>query len=98
MMMSNANAGVISWGTLRTEDLIERFADALYSLSPTHSLVGEYLDKVSGAVTMTEVEELYFLEDLFYALDELASEGFYFGTHDGDGSLFGFWPIDEDFG
>ena len=96
--MSNANTGAISWGTLRTEDLIERFALALHSLSPTHSLVGEYLDMDSGAVTMTELEELYFLEALFNALEARAPEGTYFGTHMGDGSLFGFWPIDEDFG
>ena len=96
--MNDANAGAISWGTFRTEDLIERFSLALHSRSPTHSLVGEYLDMDSGAVTMTELEELYFLEDLFNALDEIAPEGTYFGSHPGDGSLFGFWPIDEDYG
>lgn len=37
------------------------------------------------------------LEDLFDALDAMAQEkGMYFGAHEGDGSDFGYWKIEEE--
>jgi hypothetical protein len=85
----------VSWGTLRTDDLIIRFAYALHRLAPSHPLVGEFLDIDAGVKVLTEEEREFFLEDLFEILNEVAPEGTYFGAHPGDGSLFGFWPSYE---
>ena len=35
------------------------------------------------------------ISDVLDALDECAPEGCYFGPHEGDGSDFGFWPIER---
>jgi len=43
------------------------------------------------------VEASCFLnEDLFGALNEMAPEGYYFGSSEGDGSDFGYWEVDND--
>ena len=35
-------------------------------------------------------------EDIFYALNDIAPEGTYFGSHPGNGSDIGFWKIEFD--
>ena len=35
-------------------------------------------------------------EELFDKLNDHAPEGMYFGAHEGDGSDFGFWKVEED--
>ena len=83
-------------GTLRPQDLVPAFADALRVLSP---------ERLKNIVTLLperddhpwwETEECAeVLNDLFDLLNEYAPEGYYFGAHPGDGSDFGFWEFDE---
>jgi len=42
-----------------------------------------------------ERQATIFLEALFAILEDLAPRGYVFGAHEGDGSDFGFWPIEE---
>jgi len=93
--------GSISWGTLRTYDLISAFSGELERLDPE-----KYYEVMTddGADIIPEdaqgndrhpywdsEDASYLLEDLFESLSELAPEGYFFGSTEGDGSDFGFW-------
>ena len=91
-------AGTISHGTLRSEDLIEAFASELACLAPSEfegarQLLAEAQRYLDGCpVSEDEASEL--VNDLMDALNEFAPEGMYFGAHEGDGADFGFWHVD----
>lgn len=97
-------AGTISRGTLREQDLLEAFADEYERLLPFNSAKLCYeartlLPILNGAPTPQEYQEAgCILEDLMDALNEIARrEGpYYFGAHEGDGSDFGFWRIEDE--
>lgn len=84
--------GSISSGTLRTEDLLSAFSDYCrdYGGREGRKLYREY-DKM----TMEEVEGEeggYLLEEMTECLENAAPDFVYFGTLEGDGAEFGFWP------
>lgn len=86
--------GSISHGTLRTEDLLQAFADTLENLDPTDKYFA--LIREARAVDPDSETASYLVnEELYDALNDLAPEGTYFGAHPGDGSDFGFWPVEE---
>lgn len=88
--------GTISHGTLRSEDLLEAFADELDRCEPGHKLVAEaftMLEAWNDDNEPGDVSEV--LDDLANALDEYSPPYCYFGTCEGDGSDFGFWPMME---
>ena len=87
--------GTVSEGTLRTEDLLEAFADALERLAGTSDLVKDAHDLLMANADwdwddLGEAQQI--VSDLEGALQEYCPPFVYFGAHPGDGADFGFWP------
>ncbi len=97
--------GTVISGTLRRQDLIPAFIDELarvdpiaYSqllLAPFGPIPSYVYDEGDSSDWWASEDAGYLLESLFDALDESAPEDEYFGAHPGDGSDFGFWPVEE---
>lgn len=93
---------VVSEATLRSQDLLPKFMDALGVLDPGRR--DDIMADVPGSALSDESdpwwssEDCSFLlnEELFDALNEAAPEGFCFGSNEGDGACFGFWPLEDD--
>lgn len=95
----------ISHGTLRIQDLLPAFLDAVAECAPAHyeqimaqlpSFIPAYVEDEGDESAWWDSEEAQWrLEELTGILDEHVPEGCYFGAHPGDGSDFGFWTIDE---
>ena len=90
--MTEFQLGSISTGTLRTEDLLEAFASTLQQFNRTHPLLGEYLDIHANDAWDSDKAADLLNEGFFNALQEICPPFVYFGTLEGDGSAFGFWP------
>ena len=100
--------GSVSRATHRYQDLIPRFLEVLEALDP-NGYAG-YLDGLEDAgypiayiESQTDHDEWWYSDvaweicsELFDLLEQLAPEGYYFGSHIGDGSDFGFWTIEEE--
>lgn len=100
--------GSITHGTLRPEDLLPTFINALQHCideADDAPHTREEREKIGEAMEILEErmkERGYFshwrcaddLAYLFDTLDEFSPEGYYFGAHEGDGSDFGWWPCD----
>lgn len=97
--------GTIIHGTMRPQDLIPAFIDALREHAPDayvemmsrpFPLVPAYVwDEGDESDWWMSEEASWVLMDLFDALDTHAPEGHYFGAHPGDGSDYGFWELDD---
>ncbi len=98
----------LSSGTLKSEHLIESFMDFLQSVKvelgieeKVNNLQEEVnaLEKDEDGDFVGESEETatYILnEDIFDLLNNIAPEGTSFGSHEGNGSDFGFWEYEND--
>lgn len=89
--------GTISHATLRAEDLMISFADELERIDADHLLVREAAAvQTLWAAGWNDIYEHEMAADLVNelqdALNEHAPPYCYFGTSEGDGSDFGFWP------
>lgn len=96
-MTHKATIGSISHGTLRTVDLLDAFASELDRLESERDDVAEARAVLTlhnaGWLTIADSEEASELvQALQDALNEFAPPYCYFGTTEGDGSDFGFWP------
>lgn len=101
-----ASPGSVSHGTLRNEDLFQAFLSLLFSLDPDGcrefkkdhpSLLRALCDKECSIDNdYWETSEAAFdLEELFGVMETYAPKGHTFSSHPGDGSDFGYWPIDN---
>lgn len=95
-------AEIISTDTLRPQDLIPAFLDAVRKYAPEHyaamtvapfgpipSYVQDEGDESPWWASDEAADTLWRLQDV---LEDHAPEGYYFGAQDGDGACFGFWP------
>ena len=96
-----AQFGSVSTGTMRPEDLIPVFADALKDLKTSkedRKLINDaesldFHEDNEDGVLMDTAE--YVLSELFDALDAHAPAYGYFGAHPGDGADYGWWLGEE---
>lgn len=96
-MAHKATIGSISHGTLRTVDLLDAFASELDMLESGRGDVAEAravltLHNAGWLQIADSGEASELVQALQDALDEFAPSYCYFGTTEGDGSDFGFWP------
>ena len=99
----------LSHATMRTEDLIPTFMQALEYVAKECEIekevaaIQEEVDKLEfeehkgyGTYYKDPETASYLLnEDIWDLLNEIAPEHTYFGSHEGDGSAYGFWTSDE---
>jgi len=104
--MTQFQLGTISHGTLRTQDLLPAFLETLTARGgeiPKDLECGthiEYLNWPSLDTTACDDDDKFWdsedamwdMEALTDALQTLCPPFVYFGTLEGDGSDFGFWP------
>lgn len=92
--------------TMRSYDLVPAFLDVIRDTAEyAQMLANDSLPKVVTDAGASEYDErwenegvLYFLnETLFDILNSYAPDGYYFGSHEGDASDYGFWKCEEDF-
>lgn len=97
--------GTVISGTMRTQDLIPAFLDTLEEVWPAayegymaaaFPPVPAYVyDEGDDSDWWESEDAVYLLDALFDQLNEAAPDGYYFGAHPGDGSDYGFWPIED---
>lgn len=96
----------VSHGTLRNQDLIPAFLEAVSHLAPAvyeqmtmgiFPAVPQYAQEDDDSDWWYTETAYWVLEQLDDVLNDHAPDGYYFGAHEGDGSDFGFWRmIDEE--
>jgi hypothetical protein len=103
--VSGAKPGTVIHGTLRPQDLIPGFLDALRNVAPDAyaqlvvmpfgPIPAHVTDEGDSSPWWDSEDATALLESLFDTLDEHAPDGYYFGAHPGDGSDFGFWECES---
>ena len=102
MTVKSPMIGSVSTGTMRTEDLMPAFADELSTLEMSETGVQlladveKFLGSPEALPGWDSEEAQWLMQELFDELDNHAPLHMRFGSHDGDGADFGFWPTDFD--
>ena len=97
---------IVSADTLKTEHLLVKYWEAAEGLAvsldrpqllnpATLASLSKLVGEDSREADWNDTEAAETLEQLTDALAEVAPSGFYFGSHGGDGALFGFWLEQE---
>lgn len=88
--------------TYRQQDLIPVFLEAIRETAEHGQIhiskggIPEHAKEDHQADWWDSEDCQYLLEELFEVLDSYAPEGYYFGSHPGDGADFGFWKTEEE--
>ena len=104
--MSQFQLGSISTGTLRTQDLLPVFLETFIALGgnvPSDLECGSYIEYLNWPNPETTAcneddkfwdseDAMWDMEALTNVLNNLCPPFVYFGTLEGDGADFGFWP------
>lgn len=109
MFEGTSQPGSISHGTMRPIDLIPTFMNILKKEAPQRAqeILQNYpdLDEALTALEGGVEDEAYFdseeavevlNNEIWDAMQEIAPEGHYFGSHPGDGSDYGYWSSDDE--
>jgi len=78
--------------------LVKEYAEIGCALQTIADVLGQTAEDVAETVGLWDSEHMsYFLnEEVFMALNDVAPEGTYFGSSEGDGASYGFWYMDCD--
>lgn len=86
----------VSWGTMRSEDLIPKFLGVLKQYAPdNYDAYVKANPEVLDLKGMDDETLGWVVDELFDELDKIAPEGTYFGAHPDDGADYGFWSVEE---
>jgi len=96
----NAQIGSISHGTMRPEDIIPIFADELARLDKAKvysELIKEAMNIDWDYIDWNNYNDNipFIVDSLSEALNSFTPPYCYFGAHPGDGSDYGFWPLED---
>jgi hypothetical protein len=98
MDLCNITPGTVISGTLRNQDLIPAFIATMHRIGQGEMAkiltppLDVYLNDDHKWWDSEEASEL--LHEVMEKLSDAAAEhGYYFGSHEGDGSDYGFWEI-----
>lgn len=92
-MLDNTWVNVsLSWGTMKSEHLIDAFE--IFAIETDDKELQELIDK--WRESEDEEEKHWILnEDIWDYLNDIAPDGCYFGGHPGDGCDYGFWNFED---
>lgn len=85
----------VSSGTLKHDDIasaIQMFA-FIENIPKLKELSVEFFEIFSTNEYSELLDEI--LEEMYYAMDELAEDGYCFGSLEGDGACLGFWKFED---
>ena len=88
----------VSHGTMRTQDLVPVFMDILRD-TPEYvqvmNTVPSHAQDDKEAEWWDDEDAHWLLISLTETLESYAPQGYYFGSHPGDGSDYGFWKLTD---